>query len=103
MNEYVDRMNEIIYEWECYSEAKEIARKAVKLAENAETPTQMVEVMKEAVGSMRQADDYEDTHQWEGDISIMDHYEQYDIAEAMIKYFNSIWSSARIENEEIPF
>ena len=103
MNEYVDRMNEIIYEWECDSDAKDIAREAVKLAENAETPAQMVEIMKEAVRSMRREDDYEDAFQWAGPLSVMYHYEQYDVASAMIKYFDSLWGSARIEKEEIPF
>ena len=66
------------------------------------TAKEVADEMQKAIDDMRSEDDYEDTHMWEGDLSIQYHYEVYDVASAIVKAFRKIYVEAEA-TEQIPF
>ena len=51
------------------------------------TAEEVADAVQEGIDDMRRDDNFEDTHRFEGPINVARHYEMYDVASAIVKYF----------------
>ena len=103
---YRDAMLNVIKDWECESETVAIAYKActtmLSRTTTKSTAKEVADEMQKAIDELRSEDDFEDECGWMGPINVLYHYERYDIASAMVKYFREL-SIKKAEDNVIPF
>ena len=66
------------------------------------TAKEVADEMKKAIDELRSEDDFEDDYGWMGPINVLYHYEMYDVASAMVKYFRELYIK-KAEDNVIPF
>ena len=103
---YRAAMLNVIKDWECESEAIEIAYEAwammLSCTTTKSTAKEVADEMKKAIDELRSEDDFEDEYGWMGPYNVLYHYEMYDVASAMVKYFRELCIK-KAEDNVIPF
>ncbi len=103
---YRDAMLNVIKYWGCESEAIEIAYEAwttmLSRTTTKSTAKEVADEMKKAIDELRSEDDFEDEYGWMGPFNVLYHYEMYDVASAMVKYFRELYIK-KAEDNVIPF
>lgn len=92
---YRDAMLNVIKYWECESDATEIAYASwatmLSRTTTKSTAKEVADEMKKAIDELRSEDDFEDEYGWMGTYNVLYHYEMYDVASAMVKYFRQLY------------
>ena len=103
---YRDAMLNVIKDWGCESEAVDIAYEAwatmLSHTTTKSTAKEVADEMKKAIDELRSEDDFEDEYGWMGPYNVRYHYEMYDVASAMVKYFRELYIN-KAEDNVIPF
>ena len=103
---YRAAMLNVIKYWGCESEAIEIAYGAwatmLSHTTTKSTAKEVADEMQKAIDELRSEDDFEDEYGWMGPINVLYHYEMYDVASAMVKYFRELYIK-KAEDNVIPF
>ena len=103
---YRDAMLNVIKDWGCESEAVDIAYEAwttmLSCTTTKSTAKEVADEMQKAIDELRSEDDFEDEYGWMGPYNVLYHYEMYDVASAMVKYFRELYIK-KAEDNVIPF
>ena len=92
---YRDAMLNVIEYWGCESDAVYIAYEAWNTMRShtttKSTAKEVADEMQKAIDELRSEDDFEDEYGWMGPYNVLYHYEMYDVASAMVKYFRQLY------------